>query len=89
MAQTVKHLSTMRETQVGSLGQEDPLEKEKAILFQYSCLENPTDRGAWWATAHGVVKESDTTEELNTSHHHLQGIWLQWLEAGFQFQARD
>ena len=57
--------------------------------FQYSCLENPTDRGAWWATAHGVVKESDTTEELNTSHHHLQGIWLQWLEAGFQFQARD
>ena len=31
MAQTVKHLSTMRETQVGSLGQEDPLEKEKAI----------------------------------------------------------
>jgi len=24
--------------------------------LQYSCLENPTDRGAWWATAHGVVK---------------------------------
>ena len=31
MAQTVKHLSTMRETQVRSLGQEDPLEKEMAI----------------------------------------------------------
>ena len=30
MAQTVKHLSTMQETQVRSLGQEDPLEKEKA-----------------------------------------------------------
>ena len=23
---------------------------------QYSCLENPMDRGAWWATAHGVTK---------------------------------
>ena len=24
--------------------------------FQYSCLENPMDRGAWWATVHGVTK---------------------------------
>ena len=24
--------------------------------IQYSCLENPTDRGAWWATVHGVAK---------------------------------
>ena len=24
--------------------------------LQYSCLENPMDRGAWWATVHGVVK---------------------------------
>ena len=27
----------------------------------YSCLGNPMDRGAWWATFHGVTKESDTT----------------------------
>ena len=27
--------------------------------LQYSCLENPLDRGAWWATVHGVTKESD------------------------------
>ena len=26
-----------------------------------SCLENPIDSGAWWATVHGVAKESDTT----------------------------
>ena len=39
MAQTVKRLSTMRETWVQSLGWEDPLEKEMAI--QYHCLENP------------------------------------------------
>ena len=25
-------------------------------LLQYSCLENPMDRGAWWATVHGVTK---------------------------------
>ena len=31
-------------------------------LLQHSCLENPMDRGAWWATVHGVTKESDTTE---------------------------
>ena len=32
--------------------------------LQYSCLENPMDRGAWWATVFGVAKESDTTEHL-------------------------
>ena len=30
--------------------------------LQYSCLENPMDRGAWWATVHKGRKESDTTE---------------------------
>ena len=30
--------------------------------LQYSCLENPMDRGAWRATVHRVVRESDTTE---------------------------
>ena len=30
--------------------------------LQFSCLENPMDRGAWWATVCGGRKESDTTE---------------------------
>ena len=32
--------------------------------LQYSCLENPMDRGAWWATVNGVPKEKDMTEQL-------------------------
>ena len=46
----------MQETQVPSLIWEDPLEKEMATPLQYSsCPGNPIDRGAWWATAHGVA----------------------------------
>ena len=29
--------------------------------LQYSCLENPMDRGAWWAAVHRVTKKSDRT----------------------------
>ena len=47
VAQTVKHLPTMQETWVRSLGWEDPLEKEMATQLHYSCLENPMHRGAW------------------------------------------
>ena len=34
---------------------------------QYSCLENPMDRGAWWAPSPRGHKESDTTEETEHS----------------------
>ena len=30
--------------------------------LEHFCLENPMDRGAWWAAVHGVAKESDMTE---------------------------
>ena len=97
----VKNLPAMKETQVRSLGREDPLEKgmttQSSVLawripwtedtgepqstesdttkrlsfltlssektgegngnpLQYSCLENPMDTGAWWATVHRVAK---------------------------------
>ena len=38
---------------------------ENGNPLQYSCLENPMHRGAWWATVHRV-EESDTTEQLST-----------------------
>ena len=46
----------MQETRVQSLGGEDPLEKVMATPLQYSCLENPMNRGAWQATVHGVTQ---------------------------------
>ena len=48
----------MHETWVQS--QEDPLEEGMGNPFQYSCLENPMDRGAWQATDHRVAKSQDT-----------------------------
>ena len=42
--------------------------------LQHSCLENPMDRGAWWATVHRVTKESDTTELLHLTSLHAKLI---------------
>ena len=46
----------MKEMQIQSLGQEDPLEKEMATQSSILAWKNPMDRGAWWATVHGVSK---------------------------------
>ena len=59
MAQLVKNLPVMQETQVQSLGGKDPLEKEMAT--HYSCLENSMDRGTWCTTVDGIAKELDMT----------------------------
>ena len=42
--------------QVQPLGQEDSPREGTGNPFQYSCLENSMDRGAWWATVHRVTK---------------------------------
>ena len=55
VAQMVKNLPARQETQVQSLGQEDPWRRNGNPL-QYSCLGNPMDRGAWRATVPGVAK---------------------------------
>ena len=37
--------------------------------LQYYCLENPTDRGAWWARVHGVTKSWTRLSDLASTRH--------------------
>ena len=54
----VKNLSAMQETWIDPIpGLGRSSGEGNAFLLQYSCLENSIDRGAWWATAHGVAKK--------------------------------
>ena len=56
VAQSVKNLPAMQETWVQSLPWEDPLEWGMAMHSSILAWGIPTDREAWWATAHGVAK---------------------------------
>ena len=40
-------------------------------LLQYSCLENPMDRGAWQATVHSITKSRTALEQLSLYKHQL------------------
>jgi len=53
------------ETQVQSLGEEDPLEVGYGNPLKYSCLENPMNREAWWATVHKVAKSQTQLKRLS------------------------
>ena len=37
--------------------------------LQYSCLDNPMDRGAWWATVHGLTKSQTRLKQLSMHTH--------------------
>ena len=55
-----------QETQVRSLGREDSPGGGHGNPLQYSCLENPMDRGAWWATVHSVAQSWTRLKQLST-----------------------
>ena len=68
VAHTVKNLPAMWETWDRSLGWKDPLEEGIATCSNILNWGIPMDKGAWWATVHGVAKSrSDTTEWLSTT----------------------
>ena len=46
--------------------------------LQYSCQENPMDRGTWWATVHGVAKGQTRLKQLSTDAH-TWSIELVWF----------
>ena len=58
----------MRET-----GDEDSVpgsgKEEHDNPLQYSCLENPIDRGAWWTTVHGVAESQTQLKRLSMHAH--------------------
>ena len=56
VAQTIKNLLAMWDTWVQSLGWEDPLEEGMAAHSSILAWRISMDRGAWWATVHGVPK---------------------------------
>ena len=66
-----------KEMLIQSPGPEDPLEQGSPL--QYSYLENPMDRGDWWATVQVVVKNQ--TRLSNYHFHFLFGLFYEVLSA--------
>ena len=87
-------LQELQETQFQSPGQEDPPGEGHGNPLQYSCLENPMDKGAWWATVHGVAKSRTWLKRLSmhtyistdfiSKHNHSHRYWGLQLEYIFQ-----
>ena len=70
-------MQEMQERQVLSLSWGDPLEYGNPL--QYSCLKNSKDRGAWWATVHGVTKDGT---QLRTTDTHV----LSWFPHDIMYE---
>ena len=73
----IKNLIVKQETWVQSLGREDPL--EEGMEFTPVFLPG-MDRGAWWATVHGVAKSWTRVSDYTTNKHHdpmvSQNSWV-------------
>ena len=64
MAQTVKNLLAMWDTQVQSLGWENHLEKGMATHLSILSMENSMDRGAWWNKMIHILKWQPIVYEM-------------------------
>ena len=62
---SIRNLPATQKMQFQSLGQEDPLEEGMATQSSILAGKNPTDRMAWWATAHKVTKSQTRLKQLN------------------------
>ena len=71
VAQTVKNLPAMWETQVRFPGTGRVPGEGNGNPLQDSCLENPMDRGAWRAIVHGVA---ESLTQLSDTHTHTQTL---------------
>ena len=62
LAKWPQHRSDLRKT-------EEPVREGNGTPLQYSCLENPMDRGAWWAAVHGVTKGRTRLSDFTLTFH--------------------
>ena len=76
VAQMVKNPPAMWETWVCSLGWEDLLEKEMEAHSSILAWRIPMDRGAWWATVHGVTK----SQTQLSSRHGMACFIFVWIK---------
>ena len=83
MAQMVKLLPAVQETQGSIPGLGRSPGEGNGNLLQYSCLENPIDRGAWRAIVHGVAKSQTGLERLSTRAHTYIHIYVHILFQSF------
>ena len=77
---------------VQSLGLEDPLEEVIAIHSSILAWRIPMDRGAWWATVHGVAKSQTQLKGLaHKNAHKVFEIWPQdaWVGVGEEDRQRS
>ena len=68
-----------QETQVQSLGWEDPLEEGMATHSSILASRIPMDRGAWWATVLRVVQSQTRLKQLSTHVHYIwedASVWV-------------
>ena len=75
----VKNLPTTRKTQVRFPGLGRSPGGGRGYLLQYACLENPTDRGAWWATVHGVAVQTWLSDRT-PSYTKLKDSYFNYLQ---------
>ena len=75
----VKTPPAVQETWVLYLGWEDPLRRKWQPSAVFPCLENPMDRGAWWATVHGVkrVRHDLVTKQQGTEGSGESGLQVE------------
>ena len=77
MAQTVKYLPAMQETQVRSLAQEDPLEKEMATHSSILAWKIPWTEEPCKAIVHGVAMSRTQLSDF-TSLHFKSGVFISY-----------
>ena len=93
VAQMAKNLPAKGETWVRSLGSISGSGRfpgeGNGNPPQYSCLENPMDRGAWWATVHGVAKSRTRLSDFTSKHVQNSFFYFPILQSSLPFLSPD